>query len=252
MPEHLTNIDVRFTDLGKMRYKQAWEFQTACHRTLVDQKLKHRNETPGTYPQEHTLIFVEHDPVYTLGKSGSESNLLLTQEDCQERGIDYLPVNRGGDITYHGPGQLVGYPIFDLECFFTDIHRYVRYIEEIIIQTLRNFGVEAYREPGYTGVWIQGPPAGAVANPESEFWNQKRKICAIGVHLSRWVTLHGFAFNINPDLAYFSYIVPCGIADTDKTVTSLSVELGRDVSIDEVKPILRQHFSSIFQCRIVL
>lgn len=250
---------VHFRDLGLTDYQAAWDFQTALHRSLVDNKLAHRGLPPGSYPQEHHLLFVEHPPVYTLGKSGSMANLLLSEEELSARGIQFFPINRGGDITFHGPGQIVGYPILDLECFFTDVHRYVRSIEEVVIRTLAEYSIEGYRVEGYTGVWtgdslkfkVQSsksphpPPAPLHPLP------LERKICAIGVHLSRWVTLHGFAFNINTPLEYFGYIVPCGIADEDKTVTSLAHELGRPVNVQEVQEKLKRHFADVFECEVV-
>ncbi|HRI62570.1 MAG TPA: lipoyl(octanoyl) transferase LipB, partial [Saprospiraceae bacterium] len=190
---------VQFLDLGQMDYQAAWDFQTASHRHLVDNKLKNRDLKPGTYPQAHQLLFVEHPPVYTLGKSGSMDHLLLSEAQLQERRIQFFPINRGGDITFHGPGQIVGYPVLDLECFFTDVHKYVRNIEEVIIRTLAEYDLEAFRIKDYTGVWVSN----TVHRPPSTV---HRKICAIGVHLSRWVTLHGWAFNINTPLEYFDYI----------------------------------------------
>lgn len=231
---------VRFLDLGLMEYQSAWDFQTALHRSLVDNKLNNRDLPPGTYPQEHSLILVEHPPVYTLGKSGSTDNLLLSEAELQARGIQYFPINRGGDITFHGPGQIVGYPILDLECFFNDVHRYVRNVEEVIIRTLAEYGLDTYRIKDYTGVWIGGTDGA-----------QQRKVCAIGVHLSRWVTLHGWALNVNTPLEYFRYIVPCGISDADKTVTSMEVELGRPVDMNEVKTKIKRHFADVFECKVV-
>ncbi|HND87045.1 MAG TPA: lipoyl(octanoyl) transferase LipB [Saprospiraceae bacterium] len=237
---------VRYLDLGHMPYQEAWDYQTALHRSLVDNKLKNRDLKPGSYPQAHHFLVVEHPPVYTLGKSGSMDHLLLGEDELRARGIQFYPINRGGDITFHGPGQIVGYPILDLECFFTDVHRYVRSIEEMVIGILAEYGIAAYRIAGYTGVWVSGPPRNGIALPPHD--PPQRKICAIGVHLSRWVTLHGFAFNINTPLEYFRYIVPCGIADRDKTVTSLAQELGRPVDMQEVQEKLRRHFARIFEC----
>jgi lipoyl(octanoyl) transferase len=236
---------VQVEDLGNTRYEPSWAYQTALHRALVDNKLAHRAETPGTYLQDHRLLLVEHPPVYTLGKSGSMDNLLLTEQELTERGIEFFPINRGGDITFHGPGQLVGYPILDLECFFTDVHRYVRSIEEVIIRTLLDYDLKSSRIEGYTGVWMRG---NSLLSPDDPDANRHRKICAIGVHLSRWTTLHGWAFNINTPLEYFDYIIPCGIVDTDKTVTSLSRELGRAVPMQEVKARIKHHFSEVFDC----
>lgn len=266
---------VFFRDLGRMDYKAAWDYQTDLHRNLVDNKLNNRNLAPGAYPQEHYLLFVEHPPVYTLGKSGSLQNLLLNEVELQARGIQYFPINRGGDITFHGPGQIVGYPILDLECFFTDVHKYVRNLEEVVIRTLADYGLEAFRIKDYTGVWLKEgqmedtrrqtedtrrqmedtrrrmPDAGyQMAEGERGVSAVYRKICAIGVHLSRWVTLHGWAFNVNTPLEYFDYIVPCGISDEDKTVTSLAIELGRPVDQQEVAEKLKRHFSDVFACKV--
>ncbi len=239
---------VRFQNLGHLGYQEAWDFQTDLHRSLVDKKLKNKHLSPSDLAQEHTFLVVEHPPVYTLGKSGSLDHLLLNEAELQARKIQYFPINRGGDITYHGPGQIVGYPILDLECFFTDVHRYVRQLEEVIIRTLADFGVEAGRIKDYTGVWCPPKPG----NQHSDgFWNKQRKICAIGVHLSRWVTLHGFAFNINTALEYFNYIVPCGIADADKAVTSLERETGGSVDLTTVHQNLKKHFSEVFECQLI-
>jgi lipoyl(octanoyl) transferase len=240
---------VYLSDLGVFDYGGAWEYQTALHRGLVENKLRHRDQPPASFEQRHAFLLVEHPPVYTLGKSGSAANLLLSEAECLERGIQYFPVNRGGDITFHGPGQIVGYPLLDLECFFADVHRYVRSLEEVIIRTLAEFGLEPYRIPGYTGVWVRGRPAGLTES--GEFWEKQRKICAIGVHMSRWVTLHGFALNINTPLHFFDHIVPCGIEDPDKTVTSLDRETGAPVDLDEVKTRLRNHFETVFECRLL-
>ena len=233
---------VLFQDMGLMDYQAAWDYQTSVHRSLVDHKLNHKALPPGSYRQEHHLLFVEHPPVFTLGKSGSMDNLLLSEAELHERGIQFFPINRGGDITFHGPGQIVGYPILDLDCFFNDVHKYVRNIEEVIIRTLADYGLEAFRIKDYTGVWLKDD----TDLPSTVH----RKICAIGVHLSRWVTLHGWAFNVNTPLEYFDYIVPCGISDEDKTVTSLQRELGRPVDPEEVKEKLKRHFSAVFECEI--
>lgn len=229
---------VQFQDLGVMRYQEAWDYQTALHRKMVENKLAHRQLKPGEYPQEHHLLFVEHPPVYTLGKSGSPDHLLLSPEALAAAGIEYYPINRGGDITFHGPGQIVGYPLLDLELFFTDVHRYVRNLEEVIIRTLAEYGIEAFRINGYTGVWTEQPGKAA----------RYGKICAIGVHISRWVTLHGWAFNVNTPLEYFNNIVPCGIDDRDKTVASMSGISGREIAVDEVKLLLKKHFAAVFEC----
>ena len=204
---------VIFQDLGRVPYQEAWSYQTRIHEDLKARKMENRRrqaEGVQAEVQPHHLLFCEHPPVYTLGKSGSESNILLDEKALKEEGFEYFKINRGGDITYHGPGQIVGYPVFDLDFFFNDVHQYVRFLEEAIIRTLQYYDIEAYRIKEYTGVWL----------PEKGFL-PKRKICAIGVHLSRWVTLHGFAFNVHPKLNHFDNIIPCGINDTDKAVTSL-------------------------------
>jgi len=242
---------VRFEDLGRMPYQEAWDYQSRLHRLLVDNKMKNRQLPAGAFAQDHAFLLVEHPHVYTLGKSGSLENLLLDEQELQRRKIQYFPINRGGDITYHGPGQLVGYPILDLECFFTDVHRYVRNIEEVIIRTLAGFDVEATRIKDYTGVWCPPKTPPDPADPDLFFWKKYRKICAIGVHLSRWVTLHGFAFNVGTDLTYFDYIVPCGIADADKTVSSMERELGRPAPVAAVQQELKKHFCDVFQCKLL-
>lgn len=229
---------VVFQDLGRMEYQQAWDYQTELHRSLIARKLENRQRTENglpPLPQQHYLLFCEHPPVYTLGKSGSDSHLLLDETALDQAGFQFFRINRGGDITYHGPGQIVGYPIFDLDYFFTDVHRYVRSLEEVIIRTLAEYDIEADREQGYTGVWL---PAKA--------GRPRRKICAIGVHMSRWVTLHGFAFNVNTNLDHFRNIVPCGITDADKTVTSLQQELNEPLDVEAVKARLKVHFSTLF------
>lgn len=233
---------VRFRDLGQMDYQTAWDFQTALHRDLVENKLKNKGLKPGTYRQEHQLLFVEHPPVYTLGRSGDLKNLLLSEAELQARGISFFPINRGGDITFHGPGQIVGYPLLDLECFFTDVHKYVRNIEEVVIRTLAEYDLKAFRIKDYTGVWCNSPLSGGQGGA---------KICAIGIHLSRWVTLHGWALNVNTPLEYFDLIVPCGIADADKSVTSLAAELRRPVDLQAVKEKLKRHFAEVFECEMV-
>lgn len=229
---------VKFEDLGLVPYQAAWDYQTQLHKSAVERKLTNRKlqkEGQATLPLRHFLLFCEHPPVYTLGKSGSLDHLLLGEEELAAGGFTFHKINRGGDITYHGPGQIVGYPILDLDGFFNDVHKYVRYLEEVVIRTLKDFEVEAGREEGYTGVWL----------PMSTT-QPKRKICAIGVHLSRWVTMHGFAFNINPELQHFEHIIPCGIQEEDKAVTSLARELGRAVDIQLVKTTLKKHFAQLF------
>jgi len=228
------NRKVKFIDLGLIDYKEAWEYQEKLFREVIDKKLANRNRPPDE--QEFTgnyLIFCEHPHVFTLGKSGAESNLLINSEQLQKRGISYYKINRGGDITYHGPGQIVVYPIFNLDYFFTDIHRYMRTLEEGVLHTLTEYGIKGQRLNGSTGVWLE---------PES--LGKARKICAMGVRSSHWVTMHGIAFNVNPDLNYFSLIVPCGI--TDKAVTSMEKELKYMPDINEVKKKLKKHFSTQF------
>lgn len=229
---------VVFKDLGTIDYQKAWDFQQKLLKEVIDRKLSNRHLTttdPLFVDPRSYLLFCEHPPVYTLGKSGSLDHLLLQEQDLTEKGIQFYKINRGGDITFHGPGQIVGYPIFDLDLFFTDVHKYVRFLEEVIIRTLNDYGLEGIRIKGFTGVWLSGNNTGP-----------NRKICAIGVHLSRWVTMHGFAFNINTDLEYFGYIIPCGIEDQDKSVTSLSKELGKFVDIKEVAEKLKHHFANLF------
>ncbi len=234
---------VEFQDWGMIDYAKAWEQQQSMLNEKVAIKRANWDRKKNgleLLSQNHQLIFCSHPHVYTLGKSGSLDNLLLSENELIEKNATFHKINRGGDITYHGPGQIVGYPILDLEHFFTDVHRYVRFLEEMIIRTLADYGLKAGREEGYTGVWL----------PERA--NQpKRKICAIGVHLSRWVTMHGFAFNVKPDLNYFKNIVPCGINEADKDVTSLEQELGKEIDLEKVKEHLRKHFEEIFQAELI-
>jgi len=226
------NKKVYFQDWGAVDYQQAWDRQETIFAEVVKQKTD--NRVNGTHlPTNNYLIFVEHPHVYTLGKSGKPEHLLLDDDGLKAHQASYYKINRGGDITYHGPGQLVGYPILDLDNFFTDIHLYMRTIEEAVIRTLADYGIAAGRYPGYTGVWLDAD-------------NEKaRKICAIGVRASRWITMHGFAFNVNTDLSYFNHIVPCGIED--KAVASLQGELGHEVALSEVKERLKKHFADLFE-----
>ena len=242
---------VIFQDLGRIPYHKAWDYQFQILKQVIDNKLTIKNleSTPSVSFQENLiseqksyLLFCEHNHVYTLGKSGSVDHLLLNEEQLTAQNIEFFKINRGGDITYHGEGQITGYPIFDMECFFTDVHRYVRALEEVIIRTIAEYGLTGYRIKEYTGVWVEGN----TSFPPSVSSDKKRKICAIGVHLSRWVTMHGFAFNVNTDLNYYNNIVPCGIEDADKTVTSLSYELGRVIDVNEVKDKLKRHFKAVF------
>jgi lipoyl(octanoyl) transferase len=229
---------VIFQDLGLTDYQRAWNYQQSLLEELVARKRENRRREREGMPalsQRHYLLFCEHPPVYTLGKSGAMNHLLLDEAGLQAAGFRFYKINRGGDITYHGPGQIVGYPIFDLDCFFTDAHRYVRHLEEAVIRTLAKYDLAADRLAGYTGVWL--PP---------DEQRPYRKICAIGVHLSRWVTMHGFAFNVRPDLSHFRHIVPCGIDQADKSVTSLEIELGAPVSFEEVKATLLDELGALF------
>lgn len=229
------NKKIELQDLGYKDYKQTWDYQEQLFKSIVETKIKNRREDAGLNTNNY-FLFVEHPHVYTLGKSGDLSNLLLNQEQLTEKGATFYKINRGGDITYHGPGQVVGYPILDLENFFTDIHKYLRFLEEIIILTLDEYGLKAERSPGETGVWLD------VGTPFA------RKICAMGVRASRWVTMHGFALNVNANLGYFDNIIPCGIRG--KAVTSLNVELGvKDVSMEGVKEKLLKHFIDLFEAR---
>ncbi len=236
--------EVLFTDLGNMRYKDAWDYQERILKDAVDIKAAHREaiekaQGVNLLPQtKHQLLFVEHPHVYTLGKSGNIENVLLSEENLAKHGIDFFRINRGGDITYHGPGQIVGYPIFDLEKFYTDIGKYLRNLEEVVILTMAEYGLKGERSPGETGVWI---------DPERRGY--ERKICAIGVRASRWVTMHGFALNVNTNLDYFNFIIPCGIQN--KQVTSLQKELGREVDMNEVKEKLKKNFEKVFEIDLV-
>lgn len=229
---------ITLEDLGLKDYKDTWDYQEQLFKAVVETKVRNRREDAGLNTQNY-FLFVEHPHVYTLGKSGDVSNLLLNEEQLKAKGATFYKINRGGDITYHGPGQIVGYPILDLENFFTDIHKYLRFLEEMIILTLEEYGLTAERSPGETGVWLD------VGTPFA------RKICAMGVRASRWVTMHGFALNVNADLGYFDNIIPCGIRG--KAVTSLNVELGVEaVDEAEVKEKLLKHFSRLFEAEFLI
>lgn len=232
------NREVIYNDLGLISYKEAWDLQEKLHREITDLKLLKRNSGDPGLETKNYLLFCEHPHVYTLGKSGKENHLLINEEGLKENQADYFHINRGGDITYHGPGQLVGYPILDLENFFTDIHKYLRFLEEAIIRTLQEYQVTGSRIAGLTGVWL-----------DAEDKIRARKIAAFGVRCSRWVTMHGFAFNINTDLGYFRNIIPCGIED--KAVTSLEKELGRKVDMDEIKLKVKRHLAELFEMNTV-
>jgi lipoyl(octanoyl) transferase len=233
------NKNIIFLDLGVMDYKDCWDYQEKLFNEIIQQKMANRDLPIGKQiPTKNYLLFVEHPHVYTLGKSGDEKNLLLNEEELSKKEATYYKINRGGDITYHGPGQLVAYPILDLDHFFTDIHKYLRLLEETIILTLKEYGVEAGRSKGETGVWLD----------ETDLL-KARKICAMGVRCSRWVTMHGWGFNVNADLNYFTNIIPCGIQD--KAVTSLNKELGSEVEMKEVKEKLKRNFSLLFEADLI-
>ncbi len=230
------NKQIKVQDLGHKDYKETWDYQEQLFKAIIDQKIKNRREEANLATSNH-FLFVEHPHVFTLGKSGDYENLLVSELELSKKNAQFYKINRGGDITYHGPGQIVGYPILDLENFFTDIHKYLRLLEEMVILTLAEYGLKAERSPGETGVWFD------VGTPFA------RKICAMGVRASRWVTMHGFALNINTDLGYFDLMIPCGIKD--KAVTSLNVELGKaQVNTEEVKDKLLKHFSALFEAQL--
>ena len=226
------NRNIHLTDLFVKDYKETWDYQSELLQEIVDIKIDNRRNNNNNITPNH-LLFVEHPHVYTLGKSGDLSNLLLNENQLKEKGATFYKINRGGDITYHGPGQIVGYPILDLENFFTDIHKYLRFLEEAIILTIAEYGIKGTRSEGETGVWLD------VGTPFA------RKICAMGIRSSRWVTMHGFALNANVNLGYFDNIIPCGIRG--KAVTSMEVELGEKVDIEEVKSKILKHFKTLFE-----
>ncbi len=229
-----------------MDYKACWDYQEELFNSVIEQKIKNRDlPDDKKIPTKNYLLFVEHPHVYTLGKSGDEKNLLVNQEQLAEKKATYYKINRGGDITYHGPGQLVAYPILDLDNFFTDIHKYLRLLEETIIKTLAEYNIKSGRSKGETGVWLdeENQPAGKAGIALA------RKICAMGVRCSRWVTMHGLAFNVNCDLNYFNNIIPCGISD--KAVTSLNKELNSTVNMDEIKEKLKRNFTELFEATLI-
>ena len=231
------NKKIQIQHLGLVDYKQAWDYQEQLFKSILDLKIRNRRENLS-FETPNYLLLVEHPHVYTLGKSGKPEHLLLSEEELKSRNATYYKINRGGDITYHGPGQLVGYPIIDMDNFFTDIHKYLRFLEEVIIKTLKEYGLKPERSKGETGVWLD------VGTPYA------RKICAMGVRASRWVTMHGFALNVNANLGYFDHIIPCGIQG--KAVTSLNVELGqREVSLAEVQQKVLKYFEEIFEAEFV-
>ncbi len=231
-------MNIKLTDLGLTPYQEAWDIQQGIFDSIVDIKLANRKlpENEQT-PTQSEFLFVEHPHVYTLGKSGDTANMLLDENTLKQKGATFIKVNRGGDITYHGPGQVVGYPILDLDNFFTDIHLYLRKLEDVIINTIAEYGLKGERSKGETGVWLD------VGKPSA------RKICALGVRTSRWVTMHGFALNVNSNLAYFDYIVPCGIKG--KAVASMHAELGKEVDQNEVKEKIKKHFQEIFKAELI-
>ncbi len=231
----MKNKKIIFQDWGLLDYQAAWDRQERIFSATVDAKVANRtNNTENPVPNH--LIFVEHPHVYTLGKSGQPGNLLLDESGLQEKHATYHKINRGGDITYHGPGQIVGYPILDLDNFFTDINLYLRTLEQAVIDTLAEYNIQSGRYAGYTGVWL---------DPDN---HKARKICALGVRCSRWVTMHGFAFNVNTDLEYFKNIIPCGIDDKD--VTSVKRELGREVNLEQIKNVLFSNIIRLFEMEV--
>jgi lipoyl(octanoyl) transferase len=228
---HIMNRKILLSDLANKDYKETWDFQSELLQDIVNVKINNRRNNLQESTKNH-FLFVEHPHVYTLGKSGDLNNLLLNEKQLEEKGATFYKINRGGDITYHGPGQIVGYPILDLENFFTDIHKYLRFLEETIILTIAEYGLKGTRSDGETGVWLD------VGTPFA------RKICAMGIRSSRWVTMHGFALNANVNLGYFDHIIPCGIRG--KAVTSMEVELGRKVDLEEVKQKILKNFKVLF------
>lgn len=231
------NKKVLLKDLGHKDYKETWDYQETLFKGIVDTKIKNRREEAGLETPNY-FLFVEHPHVFTLGKSGDMDNLLVDEKKLEEKGAKFYKINRGGDITYHGPGQIVGYPILDLDNFFTDIHKYLRFLEEMVILTLAEYGLKAERSKGETGVWLD------VGTPFA------RKICAMGVRASRWVTMHGFALNVNANLGYFDMMIPCGIKG--KAVTSLNVELGKkQIDVEEVQQKLLKHFTKLFEVELI-
>lgn len=243
LPDSMEKEKICFEDLGLMEYKKAWDYQESLFKKNLEIKsavysLPHAANTKFTTATQHYLLFTEHPPVYTLGKNGNSNHVLLNQEELLAKNISYFQTNRGGDITFHGPGQLVGYPILDLEKFETDLGKYLRNLEEVIILTLAEFGISAGRSPGETGVWIEPDVPG-----------RERKICAMGVRSSRWITMHGFALNVNTDLSYFNHIIPCGIAN--KQVTSIQNELKQLMNIEHVKEKIKSNFEKVFGATIL-
>ena len=232
----MKNKKIILRDIGKSSFSDAWEYQEDIFKKIIDQKIKNRSNE-NKMETNNFLIITEHDPVYTIGKSGNISNLLLNDDEMKTQGIEFYKINRGGDITYHGPGQIMGYPIIDLDNFFTDINLYLRKLEEVIINTLKSYDLEGFTIKGETGVWVKDNNG------------LSKKVCAFGIRASRWVTMHGFSFNVNPELNYFKNIIPCGI--TDKGVTSVSELKNRIIEMNEIKQILYKNFAESFSAKLV-
>ena len=232
----MKNKKIILRDIGKSSFSDAWEYQEDIFKKIIDQKIKNRSNE-NKMETNNFLIITEHDPVYTIGKSGDISNLLLNDDEMKAQGIEFYKINRGGDITYHGPGQIMGYPIIDLDNFFTDINLYLRKLEEVIINTLKSYDLEGFTIKGETGVWVKDNNG------------LSKKVCAFGIRASRWVTMHGFSFNVNPELNYFKNIIPCGI--TDKGVTSVSELKNRIIEMNEIKQILYKNFAESFNAKLV-
>jgi lipoyl(octanoyl) transferase len=232
----MKNKKIILRDIGKSSFSDAWNYQEDIFKKIIDQKIKNRSNE-NKMETNNFLIITEHDPVYTIGKSGDISNLLLNDDEMKTQGIEFYKINRGGDITYHGPGQIMGYPIIDLDNFFTDINLYLRKLEEVIINTLESYDLEGFTIKGETGVWVKDNNG------------LSKKVCAFGIRASRWVTMHGFSFNVNPELNYFKNIIPCGI--TDKGVTSVSELINRNIEMNEIKQILYKNFAESFSAKLV-
>jgi lipoyl(octanoyl) transferase len=232
----MKNKKIILRDIGKSSFSDAWEYQEDIFKKIIDQKIKNRSNE-NKMETNNFLIITEHDPVYTIGKSGDISNLLLNDDEMKTQGIEFYKINRGGDITYHGPGQIMGYPIIDLDNFFTDINLYLRKLEEVIINTLESYDLEGFTIKGETGVWVKDNNG------------LSKKVCAFGIRASRWVTMHGFSFNVNPELNYFNNIIPCGISD--KGVTSVSELKNRIIEMNEIKQILYKNFAESFSAKLV-
>ena len=232
----MKNKKIILRDIGKSSFSDAWEYQEDIFKKIIDQKIKNRSNE-NKMETNNFLIITEHKPVYTIGKSGNISNLLLNDDEMKTQGIEFYKINRGGDITYHGPGQIMGYPIIDLDNFFTDINLYLRKLEEVIINTLKSYDLEGFTIKGETGVWVKDNNG------------LSKKVCAFGIRASRWVTMHGFSFNVNPELNYFKNIIPCGI--TDKGVTSVSELKNRNIEMNEIKQILYKNFAESFSAKLV-